>query len=264
MSSGRAAPALPRRFRYSSAILLALVMFDWTILWGKPGLLILQGLLTTLELSAWVLLLAFLIGLVVGTARWLRLSLTEPLCWFYIEFARNTPPVVQILFWYFSATYVLPTSLFLGLRDVGYEFGAAVVALAIYHGAFIAEVVRAGLNSVPRGQFDASRALGLGLVQSLHRIILPQAVRIALPPIVNEAVSIVKNTSLAMAIGVTELTYQYKHIDIFLFRGVEALAAVTVIYAAVCLLIAGLGHLLSARISQYLARHQVLPVLTSE
>lgn len=239
-------------------------MYDWTILLGEPGLLILQGLLVTLELSAWALGLAFLIGLVVGTVRWLNLRLIEPLCWFYIEFARNTPPVVQILFWYFSATYILPTWLFMSLRDVGYEFGAAVVALALYHGAFIAEVVRAGLNSVPPAQLDASRALGLGLVQSLHRIIMPQAVRIALPPIVNEAVSIVKNTSLAMAIGVAELTYQYKHVDTFLFRGVEALTAVTVIYAAVCLLIAALGHLLSARFSRHLARHHGLPILTSE
>jgi polar amino acid transport system permease protein len=237
---------------------------DWTILWGSPGLLILQGLVVTLQLSAWTLLLAFLIGFVVGTVRWLGFRIIEPFCWFYIEFARNTPPVVQILFWYFSASYVLPAWLFMGLRDVGYEFGAAVVALAVYHGAFIAEVVRAGLNSVPRGQFDASRALGLGSVQSLRWIIMPQAVRIALPPVVNEATSIVKNTSLAMAIGVTELTFQYKHIDAFLFRGVEALTAVTVIYATICLLIAGLGHLLNKRLSRHVAGRNAPPALTSE
>jgi len=237
---------------------------DWTILWGNPGLLILQGLLATLELSAGTLLLAFLIGFVVGSVRWLGFRVSEPFCWFYVEFARNTPPVVQILFWYFSASYVLPASLFMGLRNVGYEFGAAVLALAIYHGAFIAEVVRAGLNSVPTGQFDASRALGLGFVQSLSWIIMPQAIRIAVPPIVNEAVSIVKNTSLAMAIGVTELTYQYKHIDTFLFRGVEALAAVTLIYAIICLFIAGLGHLVSGRLSRHTARRGVAAGLTSE
>lgn len=227
---------------------------DWTILWGNPGLLILQGLVVTLQLSAWTLLFAFLIGLIVGTVRWLGFKAAEPFCWFYVEFARNTPPVVQILFWYFSASYILPTWLFMELRNVGYEFGAAVVALAIYHGAFVAEVVRAGLNSVPKGQFDAARALGLGLLQSLHWIVMPQAVRIAVPPFINEAASIIKNTSLAMAIGVTELTYQYKHIDTFLFRGVEALAAVTVVYAILCLAIAGAGHLLSARLSRHMAR----------
>jgi polar amino acid transport system permease protein len=237
---------------------------DWTILWGNPGLLILQGLVVTLKLSAWVLLLAFLIGLVVGTVHWLRFRVTEPFCWLYVELVRNTPPIVQILFWYFSASYFLPERLFMVLRDVGYEFGAAVVALAIYHGAFIAEVVRAGLNSVRPGQFDAARALGLGLRHSLMRVVMPQAARIALPPLVSEAASIVKNTSLAMAIGVTELTYQYKHIDSFLFRGVEALTAVTVVYALVCLLIAALGHLLSERLSRHVAPRDASSALTSE
>ena len=237
---------------------------DWTILWGNPGLLILQGLLVTLRLSAWTLLFAFLLGLPVGILRWFAFRTLEPLCWLYVELARNTPPVVQILFWYFSASYILPAPLFMGLREVGYEFGAAIVALAIYHGAFIAEVVRAGLNSVPTSQLDAARALGLGFTRALGFVIAPQAGRIALPPLVNEAASIVKNTSLAMAIGVTELTYQYKHIDAFQFRGVEALAAVTLIYAVVCLLIAGLGYLLSARLSRHEARCEVPLSLTSE
>jgi polar amino acid transport system permease protein len=238
---------------------------DWSILWGNAGLLILQGLVVTLKLSAWVLALACVLGLLFGTLRWLGLRATEPICWLYVEFARNTPPVVQILFWYFSASYILPGWLFVQLRDFGYEFGAAVVALAIYHGAFVAEVVRAGLNSVPKGQFDGARALGLGFVQSLRRIIMPQALRIALPPLVNESVSIIKNTSLAMAIGVAEMTYQYKHIDIFDFRGVEALAAVTVIYMALCVLVAGLGQMLSARLSRHVtARGGFRPVLTSD
>src|SRR5581483_6725014 len=228
---------------------------DWSILWGEAGLLILQGLVVTLKLSACVLALAFLLGL----------EATEPLCWLYVEFARNTPPVVQILFWYFSASYILPGWLFLQLRDVGYEFGAAVVALSIYHGAFVAEVVRAGLGSVPSGQSDSARALGLGFFQSLRRIILPQALRITVPPLVNEAVSIIKNTSLAMAIGVAELTYQYKHIDIFDFRGIEALAAVTVIYVVLCTLTAGFGQLLNVRLSRHVAvRRGLRPILTSE
>jgi polar amino acid transport system permease protein len=93
---------------------------------------------------------------------------------------------------------------------------------------------------------------------------MPQAARIALPLVVNEAISIVKNTSLAMAIGVTELTYQYKHIDIFLFRGVEALAAVTVIYAAICIVIAGLGNILSRRLSRHLVRREPPRLIISE
>src|SRR5262245_47454640 len=218
---------------------------DLTILWGNPGLLILQGLVVTLQLSAWTLLLAFLIGLLVGVVRWLGFRVAEPFCWLYVEVARNTPPVVQILIWYFSASYLMPAWLFIGLRDVGYEFGAAVVALAIYHGAFIVEVVRAGLNSVPGSQFDAARALGLRLRQYISRSLIAHEVKIALLPFVNKATSIHKNTSLPMAIIVIDITYQYKHIDSFLYRGVEALAAVTVNSLMLCLVIVRLGHLLS-------------------
>lgn len=238
---------------------------DWSILWGDPGLLVLKGLGVTLELAGWSLLYAFLVGLAFGVLRWLGFRLTEPLCWFYVEFARNTPPVVQILFWYFSASYLLPEWMFRGLRDIGYEFAAAVVALSMYHGAFIAEVVRAGLNSIPKGQFEAARALSLTLAQALGRIVLPQALRVAIPPLINEATALTKNTSLAMAIGVTELTYQYKHIDNFLFRGVEALAAITVVYFILCLILAGVGKIANTYLSRHIVRRPAAPAaLTSE
>jgi polar amino acid transport system permease protein len=238
---------------------------DWSILTGEAGDLILQGLMVTLSLSAWSLLFAFLLGLVFGVVRWIGSRWTEPICWLYVEFSRNTPPVVQILFWYFSASYILPQWLFLQFRDIGYEFAAAVLALAIYHGAFIAEVVRAGLNSIAKGQYEAARVLGLSFSQMLGYVVLPQAGRVALPPLVNEATSLIKNTSLAMAIGVLELTYQYKHIDTFMFRGVEALAAVTVIYLALCLLAAGSGAALNRMLSRHdRARRVQTALATSE
>ena len=103
---------------------------DWSILWsGEAGGLILQGLGVTLKLSAWSLLPALAIGLAFGVVRWIGSRWTEPICWLYVELSRNTPPVVQILFWYFSASYILPQWLFLRFRDIGYEFAAAVVAL---------------------------------------------------------------------------------------------------------------------------------------
>jgi len=238
---------------------------DWSILSGEAGGLILQGLAGTLKLSGWSLLFAFLIGLAFGIVRWIGSRWTEPFCWLYVEFSRNTPPVVQILFWYFSASYILPRWLFLEFRNIGYEFAAAVLALSIYHGAFIAEVVRAGLNAIAKGQYEAARALGLGFAQTLHHVALPQAIRIAIPPLVNEATALIKNTSLAMAIGVIELTYQYKHIDTFMFRGVEALAAVTVIYLVLCLSAAGIGSVLNSALSRHHVARRVEPTLvTSE
>jgi polar amino acid transport system permease protein len=230
---------------------------DFSVLWGEPGRLILEGLVMTLKLSAWSLLFAFVIGLVFGTLRWLGLRWLEPVCWFYVEFSRNTPPVVQILFWYFSASYLFPRWMFLELRNFGYEFGAAVLALSIYHGAFIAEVIRAGLNSIHKGQFEASRALGLGLLQSLRFVVLPQATRVIAPLLTNEATALIKNTSLAMAIGVVELTYQYKHIDNFMFRGVEALTVITAIYMILCLLTAGIGAVVSRHLSRHVRRRGV-------
>jgi polar amino acid transport system permease protein len=237
---------------------------DWSILWGEPGLLILKGLLVTLELSALVLVFATAIGLLLGTLRWMDMRATNPLCWLYVEFARNTPPVVQILFWYFSASFVLPGSVFRALRDMNYEFGAALAALSLYHGAFVGEVVRAGLGAVSRGQLDGARALGLSFGQSLKRILMPQALRIAIPPLGNEAVSIVKNTSLAMAIGVAEMTYQYKHIDNFAFRGTEALAVVTVLYVAICLAVSAFTTRLGHQLSRHVAAPAARPLATGE
>jgi polar amino acid transport system permease protein len=213
--------------------------------------MILAGLGETLRLAGYALVLAIAIGLALGTVRWIGSRVLEPLCWAYVEFARNTPPVVQILFWYFSASYILPRPLFLGLRDFGYEFGAAVIALAIYHSAFFAEVFRAGLNAIPKGQLEAARALGLGFVQSLRKVVLPQAVRIVIPPLLNEATALIKNTSLAMAIGVAELTYQYRAIDNLMFRGIEALTAITLIYLLLCLATVGVGNLVSRALSRH-------------
>jgi polar amino acid transport system permease protein len=224
-----------------------------------------DGFLVTCHLAAWSLLFALCVGVVFGIVRWLNFRYLEPACWLYIEFARNTPPLVQILFWYFSASFFLPDWLFMHMRDVGYEFSAAVVAFTIYHGAFMAEVIRAGLNSVDKGQYDASRALGLGFFQRMGSIILPQAIRVIIPPMINETVALVKNTSLALAVGVTEIAYQYKYIDTYWFRGIEALLIATGMYLTLCLTISGLGTLLSRRLSRHMLRRQLeQPVLISE
>lgn len=237
---------------------------DWSILWGDAGLLILKGLEVTVELSLAVLLMATVIGLVFGTGRWMSLPVANLICWLYVEFARTTPPVVQILFWYFSASYVLPGPVFRSLRDFGFEFGAAAIALAIYHGAFVAETVRAGLSAVPKGQIEGARALGLGFFQVLRTVVMPQAIRIIVPPLGNEAVAIIKNTSLAMAIGVTELTFEYKYIDNFAFRGTEAVVAISVVYLLLCVVAGAFFAWLSRGLSRHTAEPAAPTMITSE
>jgi polar amino acid transport system permease protein len=138
------------------------------------------------------------------------------------------------------------------LRDYGFAFAAAVFALGIYHSGFIAEIVRGGLNAIPRGQYEAAQAIGLSFPQTVGSILLPQLLRIIVPTLISEAVSLTKNTSLALAIGVTEITYQARYIDYATFRGVEALTAVTAFYLVLCLSIAALGHALQ----RFLSRHR--------
>src|SRR5690606_23969533 len=129
--------------------------FDFGVLWGDWGLLLLQGLVLTLKLAFWSLLSALLIGFAFAMFGWFGGRIARAVCWTYVELARNIPPLIQILFWYFSASYILPESVFLYMRAFGYEFAAAVVALSIYHGSFMAEVIRASLNSIPKGQWEA-------------------------------------------------------------------------------------------------------------
>jgi polar amino acid transport system permease protein len=234
-------------------------------LWGQWGLLLLDGLFVTLRLAALVMLFAFLLGFLIGIVRWSRNRYLEPICGAYVEFARNTPPLVQILFWYFSATYLLPHWLFAYMRDVGFQFAAAAFALSIYHAAFVAEAVRASLNSIPEGQAEAARSLGLNFVGRLAHVILPQAVPILVPPLTNEAVSLTKNTSLAMAIGVTEIAYQTKYIDTYTFRGVEVLLASSVLYICLCVAIEGVGAIVHRLFSRHLDTRRAIHVaLVSE
>src|SRR5260221_4817474 len=216
--------------------------FDWSGFFDIGGRLLLEGALVTLELSALALVLALILGFLFGALRWSSIGLLKLICWLHAEFLRTTPQLVQILFWYFSATVILPTSVILVLREYGFQFVAATFALGLYHSSFIAEIVRGGLNAIPRGQYEAAQAIGVSLPQTLRYILLPQLLRIIAPTLTSEAVSLVKNTSMALAIGVTEITYQARYIDYSAFRGVEALMVVTVFYLVLCLAIAGLGH----------------------
>jgi polar amino acid transport system permease protein len=234
--------------------------FDWSVLWGEWGLRLLYGLYVTVKLALLTMVFAFITGFVFGIIRWTRNRYLEPICWIYVEFARNTPPLVQILFWYFSALYILPHWLFAYMRDVGFEFAAAVFALSIYHGAFVAEIVRAGLNSISLGQVDAARSLGLNFSERMLHVTLPQAIRVLIPPLTNEAVGLLKNTSLAMAIGVTEIAYQTKYIDTYTFRGVEVLVAASALYICLCLLVSGLGHLAAKRFSRHVDSRRTMRV----
>jgi polar amino acid transport system permease protein len=215
--------------------------FDWsTVTSGKYFGWLISGLKVTVELSAISAVVAFVLGLLVAV---LRLAPTRPLrvvASAYIEFFRNTPLVVQIFFWYFGSYKILPDALNTWLNEHNFEFAAAAIALSIYTSAFIAEDIRSGILAVPKEQMEAARSVGFSYLAAMRRVILPQAVRITVPPLVNQFLNLTKNSSLAMTIGVAEVTYQARQIESYSFKGFEAFTAATVIYLGLSLLITAL------------------------
>ncbi|MEA2700809.1 MAG: polar amino acid transport system permease protein [Myxococcales bacterium] len=214
--------------------------FDWAVVTsGKYLDWLLSGLKVTVQLSAVAMVASFVLGLAIAV---LRLSPLRPLravAAAYVEFFRNTPLVVQIFFWYFGSYQLLPAALNDWLNNHNFEFGAAVIALTIYTSAFIAEDIRSGILAVPKEQMEAARSAGFSYLTAMRRVILPQAVRITVPPLVNQFLNLTKNSSLAMTIGVAELTYQARQVESYSFKGFEAFTAATVVYLALSLVITG-------------------------
>jgi glutamate/aspartate transport system permease protein len=183
-------------------------------------------------LTAWVA--ALLLGAVVGTLR------TVPLPWLvrlgnaYVELFRNIPLLVQMFLWFFVVPELLPKAMGTWLKQLpNASFWTAVVALAFFTSARVAEQVKAGIQSLPRGQQAAGTALGLTLAQTYRHVLLPMAFRIILPPLTSEFLNIIKNSAVALTIGLMELTARARSMQEFSFQVFEAFTAATLIYLAV-------------------------------
>ncbi len=179
---------------------------------------ILEGLKVTLELTVISMAIGIALGVVLAVMRLSENPLISGSSWLYIWFFRGTPVLVQLLFWFnFSALY--PKGFGLGVPFIAPDlvhpdantlisaFRAAILALGLNEGAYMAEIVRAGIISVDEGQSDAARSLGMTRLQTMRRIVLPQAMRVIIPPTGNETISMLKTSSLASVITVTELLY---------------------------------------------------------
>jgi polar amino acid transport system permease protein len=212
--------------------------FNWSlVLTGEYGGWILDGLATTLKISAVSILFALLLGTIIAV---FRLTKVKPLEWFalaYTEFFRNTPLLVQIFFWYFGSDAVLPKAVNQWLYARDFEFAAGVISLTVYTSAFIAEEIRSGIFSIPKTQLEASRAVGLSFIQAMAHVILPQAFRIIIPPLISQFLNLIKNSSLVMTIGVMEMTYMARQIESYSFHGFEAFTVATLIYVCISLIV---------------------------
>lgn len=217
---------------------------------GEYGGWIYQGFIMTLLLSGVSIIFAMALGTLIAV---FRLTHFKPLEWFslaYTEFFRNTPLIVQIFFWYFGSDPILQHIPFLrdwlyglnfkilgGEQIISFEFGAAVIALTVYTSAFIAEEIRSGIFSIPKNQLESSRACGLSFMQSMHYVILPQAFRIIIPPLISQCLNLIKNSSLAMTIGVMELTSMARQIESHTAHAFEAFTVCTLIYLCISLVV---------------------------
>ena len=215
--------------------------FKWSVLWsGQSASWLLQGLITTLELSALGWVLAVFLGILAGALRTVKFVPLRAAATFYVEFFRNVPLLVWMFFWYFAVPPLLPEATREFLFAHSLEFWAAVVALGVYSGARFSEVLRSGIQAIPKTQFEASVASGLTTFQSYRYVILPVALRLILPPATSESLNLLKNSSVALTISVAELTFQTRQIETYTAKAIEALTAGTLIYLVLCVSLATL------------------------
>ena len=238
------------------------------------------GLANTLAVSAIGIVLATVLGVAIGLLRLSTSLLLKGIAAAYVEFIRNVPLLVQLFFWYALITDALPgprqaleplPHVFLSNRGIflpslssvpalqGFnfsggiaispEFGALLAGLSVYTAAFIAEIVRAGILAVPRGQYDAAAAIGLTYGPQMRFIVFPQALRVIVPPLASQYLNLVKNSSLAVAIGYPDLVSIANTTMNQTGQAIEGVAIIMAVYLTISLAISALMNWYNARIA---------------
>ena len=210
--------------------------WDWGVLFREPYFdWLVSGFMWTISVSmaAWVL--AFSIGSIVGIARTTDSKLLRTIGSCYVETFRNIPLLVQMFLWYFVFPELLPHDAGMWVkREMPMpQFTTAVVCLGLYTASRVAEQVRAGIEAIGQGQRNAGLAMGLTPAQVYRYVLLPVSFRIIVPPLTSEFLTIFKNSSLALTIGVLETTAQARQIEEYTFQGFEAFTAATLLYIVV-------------------------------
>ena len=207
-------------------LVLFLLFFDtfnlsYSFIATKVGFMITQGVFTTVYVSAISIAIAFVLALLGATARLSSNGFAIAIASFYTSFFRGVPLLIQI--------YLI----YLGIPQLGYVVGAVpagILALSLCYGAYMTEIFRAGISSIPRGQWEASRAIGLNPFQTMTRVILPQSMRLIIPPTGNQFISMLKDSSLVSVIGVWELMFLARTQGRAEFRHLEMLITAAVLY----------------------------------
>jgi len=234
--------------------------------------ILMQGLFTTIRLSVWGTLLACIIGIVMGLFRTSESIFRKLVGKTYVELVRNVPPLVLVfIFYYFIGDQImtlLGADRFMeGLSDraqtiLGFFFGpaaqfsaflSALITIAIFEGAYITEIVRAGIQSIPRGQYEAAYALGLSRMEAMRHVILPQATKIILPPLAGQFISTIKDSAIVSVISIQELTFQGMELMAATYLTFECWITITALYLVLTLTLS-LG---ATRLETYIRRNEV-------
>lgn len=237
---------------------------------GWVANLLLQGLFTTLRVSFWAAIIAAILGVLMGVARTSRLLLPRLIAGFYVETIRNIPPLVFIfVFYFFVTSQILPA---LGVEDwirrqppeslwwIAALFGppqqaagviAAILCLGLFEGAYVTEIVRAGIQSIAPGQSEAARALGLSRAGTLRLVVLPQAIGRTVPPLAGQAVSLVKDSSIISLVSIQDLAFLGTEVSASTNRVFETWIVVALLYFIVC----GALSLIASRLERRFAAH---------
>src|SRR5258707_4201609 len=193
--------------------------------------MLLSGLVLTIETAICAWIIALVLGSVVGVLRTLPSKSASWVSLAYVEFFRNMPLLVQLFLWFFVLPEIVPHSWGLWLKQlICAPFYASVIGIGLFMSARVAEQLRAGIGSLPRGQKLAGTALGLTTAQTYRYVLLPMAFRIIMPPLTSEFLSTIKNTSVAITIGLVELTAEARSMQEFSFQVFEAFTAATLLY----------------------------------
>lgn len=212
--------------------------FDWSLIWDNIPIL-LQGAAITIQITVMAVVCGFFIGMIAALANLSRFKIVRLLVKCYVEFFRGTPLLVQIFMIYFALPMVIGQSI--------NPYVAAVTACSINSGAYVSEIFRAGIQSIDKGQMEAGRSLGLTWAQTMRYIVMPQAFKAIIPPLGNEFIAMMKDTSLVSVIGFEELTRRGQLIIARTYGSFEIWTAVAIIYLIMTLSISQLVAFLERR-----------------
>jgi len=265
----RAATALDYRWNFAP-VWGYVIRYDEARGW-VPNLL-LQGLFATLRVSFWAAIVAAIVGTLMGIARSSKALLPRLVAGAYVETVRNIPPLVFIFVFYFFVTSQIVPALGIedcvrqqeagSLRLIEILFGppqtaaaviAAILCLGLFEGAYVAEIVRAGIQAIPKGQVEAARALGLSRWITLRKVILPQAIARVVPPLAGQGISLVKDSSIISLISIQELSFLGNEVAATTSRVFETWLVVASFYFIVCALLSAGASRLEKRVISRIA-----------